>query len=154
MKHPQSVMIHASISAQGPGKVFILKCGVNMNTNQYLKVLEKQILPDLNSHKCLTFLQDRGPPHRVKQSISYLKEKKIKTIFLPGNSPDLNPIENCFGFVKYRLDRKDTRNLKKMKRSIKTEWAKLDKEYLKKRCDSMPKRLKEVIETQGTMTKY
>jgi hypothetical protein len=38
LKHSPSLMIHASISANGPGRIFVLKVGQNMNGKQYLKV--------------------------------------------------------------------------------------------------------------------
>jgi hypothetical protein len=54
LKHSPSLMIHASISANGPGRIFVLKVGQNMNGKQYLKVLKKNILPDMKSHNCQT----------------------------------------------------------------------------------------------------
>ena len=97
---------------------------------------------------------DRATSHTAKKSISYLKKEKLKTVFFPGSSPDINPIENVFSYVKNKLERRDTRNVKKLCRSIKSEWAKLDKKYLRKLCDSMPKRLKMVLEGKGSMKKY
>ena len=154
LKHSPSLMIHASISANGPGRIFVLKVGQNMNGKQYLKVLKKTVLPDMKSHNCKTMFADRATSHTAKKSISYLKKEKLKTVFFPGSSPDINPIENVFSYVKNKLERRDTRNVKKLCRSIKSEWAKLDKKYLRKLCDSMPKRLKMVLEGKGSMTKY
>ena len=78
-------MIHASISANGPGRIFVLKVGQNMNGKQYLKVLKKDVLPDMKSHKCKIMFADRAPSHTAKKSISYLKKEKVKTKFFPGS---------------------------------------------------------------------
>jgi transposase len=37
----------------------------------------------------------------------------------PGNSPDLNPIENCWNYMKEKLKFKDTWSLPKLIREIK-----------------------------------
>ena len=137
-----------------PERIFVLKVGQNMNGKQYLKVLKKDVLPDMKSHKCKIMFADRAPSHTAKKSISYLKKEKVKTIFFPGSSPDINPIENAFSYVKNKLERRDIRNVKKLSRCIKIEWAKLNQQYLRKLCDSMPKRLKMVLEGKGSMTKY
>ena len=100
----------------------------------------------MKSHKCKTMFGDRAPSHRAKKSISYLKKEKVKTIFFPGSSPDINPIENAFSYVKNELEKSDTKNVKMLSRCIKSEWAKLHQQHWRKLCDSMPKRLKMVPE--------
>ena len=109
---------------------------------------------NMKSRKCKTMFADRETSHTAKKSISYPKKEKVKTIFFPGSSPDINPIENSFSYVKNKLERRDTRNVKNLSRCIKSEWAKLNHQYLRKLCDSMSKRLKIVFEGKGSMTKY
>ena len=74
-------MIHASISANGPGRIFVLKVGQNMNGKQYLKVLKKTVLPDIKSHNYKTMFADRATSHTDQKSIPYLKKDKLKNIF-------------------------------------------------------------------------
>ena len=78
-----------------------------MNGKQYLKVLKKNVLPDMKSHKCKIMFADRAPSHTAKKSIPYLKKEKVKTIFFPSSSPDINPIENALSYVKNKLERRD-----------------------------------------------
>ena len=68
---------------------------------------KKNVLPDMKSHKCKIMFADRAPSHTAKKFISYLKKEKVKTIFFPRSSPDINPIENAFSYVKNKLDRRD-----------------------------------------------
>ena len=65
-----SLMIHASISANGPGRIFVLKVG------------QKNVLPDMKSHNCKIMFADRAPSHTAKKSISYLKKEKVKTMYI------------------------------------------------------------------------
>ena len=81
---------------------------------------KENVLPDMKSHKCKTMFADRATNHKAKKSISYPKKEKVKTIFFPGSSPDINPIENSFSYVKNKLERRDTRNVKKLFRCIKS----------------------------------
>ena len=154
IKHPASVMIWASICAQGPGKIFLLPPNVKINSDIYVKVLKKYLLPSMVSLRCTYFLQDKATPHTSLRTNSFLKENSIQTVQLPGSSPDINPIENCFSFVKYKLDGEDTSTLPKLKKCIKSKWNKLDRKYLEKLCLSMPKRLQGVLDKRGGMTQY
>ena len=65
-----------------PERIFVLKVGQNMNGKQYLKVLKKNVLPDMKSHKCKIMFADRAPSHTAKKSISYLKKEKVKTMYI------------------------------------------------------------------------
>ncbi len=73
-----------------------------------------------------------------------------------GNSPDLNPIENCWSYMKYKLksDRAVT-SLPKMIHALKMMWIKdMPLEYFRKLCNSMPRRIEEVLANNGHMSKY
>ena len=39
----------------------------------------------------------------AKLTQAYLKKENLKSLLLPGKSPDLNPIENCFCLLKRKL---------------------------------------------------
>jgi hypothetical protein len=54
-------------------------------------------------HGSTYFLQDGAPCHASKKIKTFLAEQPFQVIDWPGNSPDLNPIENCWNFMKNRL---------------------------------------------------
>jgi hypothetical protein len=73
----------------------------------------------------------------------------------PGNSPDLNPIENLWSIMKKKLKEDHTiTSLKKLQDAIKNMWVKLPNDLMKKLAQSMPNRLRMCIENKGQMTKY
>jgi hypothetical protein len=90
--------------------------------------------------------------------MNFLKESQGQFSIMdwPGNSPDLNPIENCWSYLKKKLKgNSDITSLPKLMEAIKMMWVqdmKLD--YFQKLSDSMPRKLQMVIEAKGEMTKY
>jgi transposase len=92
-------------SSQGSGGLYFLKKNQTMNGERYLKVLQHQLLPFTKIHKSTWFLQDGASCHTSNLVMGRLKEmkKEFQVMDWLGNSPDLNPIENCWSFMKYKL---------------------------------------------------
>ena len=77
-----------------------------MNQHQYRKVLETRLLPQLKDwipEGDFVFMHDGAPCRKAKSITKFLAEKDGKTFPWPGNSTDMNPIENLWGIVKKRL---------------------------------------------------
>jgi transposase len=72
----------------------------------------------------------------------------------PGNSPDLNPIENLWNIMKEGLKKKDIGSAPKLQAELKKLWVSLDLVMLRNLSDSMPRRLQMVLDAKGEMTKY
>jgi transposase len=61
----------------------------------------------------------------------------------PGNSPDLNPIENARNWMKYQLKNTNCKNMEKWKAEIRRLWTLRmdDSDYPKALVESMPRML-------------
>ena len=83
--------------------VELWKAGVPLkNIREQLKMSERSLFMRL--HGTTHFLQDGAPCHRSKIVKSWFAERpEIKLIDWPGNSPDLNPIENVWSWMKNKL---------------------------------------------------
>ena len=104
-------------------------------------------------HKATHFLQDGAPCS--KKTKKYLNDAKLEVMDWPGNSPDLNPIENIWSCMKYKLKQTRITSSKTLMDEINKLWVlNISQEYFKKLADSMPRRLKLVIKHKGEMTKY
>lgn len=126
-----------------------------MNGERYQVVLEEHLLPFMRIHEATHFLQDGAPCHASKRIKNFLKEQPFEVIDWPGNSPDLNPIENAWNFMKEEVKRQDTSSVPKLVEALKKLWTTgLSQDYFKKLSDSMPRRLEMVIAARGDMTKY
>ena len=73
----------------------------------------------------------------------------------PGNSPDLNPIENLWTVLKYKVSEKQPASVKELVDAIKAVWVhELSAEYCRSLVESMPKRLEAITKAKGGPTKY
>jgi hypothetical protein len=97
VKHTTSVMVWGCFSGKiGRGGLYFLPKNCMMNGRRYKKVLAEHLLPFMRIHRMTVFLQDGAPWHKSKVMMNYLKESQEQFSIMdwPGNSPDLNPIEN------------------------------------------------------------
>ncbi len=68
-----------------------------MNSKRYKTVLENHLLPFMRIHGTKFFLQEGAPCHTSKLIMKRLKkmEGEFKVLDWPGNSLNLDSIENC-----------------------------------------------------------
>jgi hypothetical protein len=159
VKHAASVMVWACFSGKkGRGGLYFLPKNCTMNGERYKQVLADHLIPFMRIHKTAYFLQDGAPCHKSKVVMTFLKQsqEEFSIIDWPGNSPDLNPIENCWSHMKRKLkgDRNIT-SLTKLVEAIKMMWVQdMSLDYFQTLASSMPRRLRMVIEQKGKLTKY
>jgi transposase len=156
VKHPDSVMIWGCFSGTGGrGGLYFLPKNTTMRAENYETVLKDHLLPFMAIHQSTHFLQDGAPCHASKRIKDFLSVQNFQVMDWPGNSPDLNPIENCWNYMKEKLKCKDTGSLPKLIREIKILWTTdLSKEYLKSLSDSMPRRIQQVLAVKGDAIGY
>jgi transposase len=157
VKHPQKRMFWGSFCYKGVGSLRPIM-GI-MNADRYIDVVNNNIQKDMK--EAFTggngiFQQDLAPCHRAKKVRKLFREKNIRLLDWPGNSPDLNPIENLWSIVKAELLKRDCTTEAKLTRSVIDIWfsdPKINKCCLKL-VDSMPERIMQVILNRGGHTKY
>jgi len=157
MKHPAAVMVWGCFSGRGGrGSLYFLPSNTTMNGDRYLGVLEEKLIPWMNFHRVDKFLQDGAPCHKAKKVTTFLASQPFSVMDWPGNSPDLNPIENLWSIMKRKLkEGPKLSNMAALMSNIKLIWVReVSKELCKKLARSMPSRIKQCLENGGQMTKY
>lgn len=102
------------------------------------------------------YQHDLAPCHTSRPVRKFLDDKNVEVLPWPGNSPDMNPIENLWAIVKKRITAIDCREKTSLWNAIKDIWE--NDEELPQMCDrlvsSMPRRVQLLAKSRGGHTKY
>ena len=105
----------------------------------------------------LLFIQDSAPAHTAKGTIEDLQERGIICIKWPAYSPDLNPIEMVWNWMKDWIQEHfddELRSYDALREAIIAAWNAVPESYLTELLESMPKRCQAVIDAEGRHTQY
>lgn len=157
VKHPRTIHVWGCFSARGVGSLTILPKNTAMNKEWY-KNIQEQLLPTIQEQfgeeQCL-FQHDEAPWHKAKGITKWLEEQNIAILCpWPGNSPDLNPMENLWSILKRQVNKKHPSNSDKLQALIMKEWATISRDVAQKLIDSMSGRIAEVLKEKGERCKY
>lgn len=102
------------------------------------------------------FMQDNAAIHNAKKTMEFFKEKNIKILDHPACSPDLNPIENLWGWVSKEVFKngRQYENVEDLKEAMLRAWNEIPDELIKNLIESMPDRIYELIVKKGSHTHY
>jgi len=123
-------MVWDAISKLGKSPLFIIDYGENEDQILYKKILENTLLPWAHSifpENFYAFYNDNAPPHRAK-SVTDWMQSQIPDI--PPYSPDLNPIELIWAFLKNEVGKKQPCDKNELEEAIKTSWFEIDQEII------------------------
>jgi transposase len=156
VKHAPSVMVWGSFSATGRCGLYFLPKNQTMTAAVYTEMLEsKHQAGCLMGHGTTVFQQDSAPCHTAKRSMKWFRDHNIQVLDWPGNSPDLNPIENLWVNMKRKVNTGDIQNMHQLHQRIQEAWClEVTPEECEQLVESMPRRIMAVIKNKGYPTKY
>ena len=132
-----------------------------MDSEKYIEVLRNYLLPELETAKeglgvDLVYMQDNAPCHKSRLVMQFLLENQVPVMPWPAQSPDMNPIENLWAFIKRRRTAKFPVPTTKAEliEQIFTIWEEVDMELCQKLSASFINRCKAVLNSKGAPTKY
>ncbi|KAH9442507.1 hypothetical protein Pst134EB_033186 [Puccinia striiformis f. sp. tritici] len=109
----------------------------------------------IDPHHQLILMEDNARSHTAKLTKAFRKDNNINTIEWPPQSPDLNPIENLWKILKTGIQQNyQPKSLDEMKEAIQQAWDDLPEQHLGSLLNSMPNRMRLVVEAGGGPIKY
>ena len=102
------------------------------------------------------FMHDLAPCHKARSVTAFLAPKNIALLLCPGNSPDMNSIENMWELTKRAISKQEITTKNQLIETLTNEWNNNDdlKKMAKECIESMPRRIKAIIAAKGDITKY
>ena len=146
-------MFCGCMSAAATGELQFIE-GI-MNANMYCDILKQNMIPSLRRLDPRAVLQhDKYLKHTSKTTTALLKKLRVKVMDWPSMSPDLNPVEHLWGILKWKVEERKVSNIHQLCNVIMEEWRRTPVATCKALVNSMPKRVKAVLENNGGHTKY
>jgi hypothetical protein len=112
----------------------------------------------INGIDGIKLMQDGAPGHAAGTTHAEFRDRGIELIFWPAFSPDLNPIEMCWNWMKDYIEDKwgleEKPSYDRLRRYVKEAWDALPNEYWKELLASMPARCQAVIDANGMHINY
>lgn len=155
VKHCPKIMVWGCFGGSGRGSLVFVPVGQMVNAGFYLNMLKDRLLRTMHILRCDTFQQDSAPCHVASVVKNWMKNERIQLLDWPGNSPDLNPIENLWQIMKRKVRIHAPKSMLDLQYWIKWVWVnEVTPTVCQKLANSMPTRIQNVIRCKGYMTKY
>lgn len=157
VKQAPKVMVWGCVSgAGGRGGLWVMPKNSTINGLVYLNILKEKLNNFMLFHGATHFQHDGAPCHNANPVKQWLASQDVAVIGpWPGNSPDLNIIENVWKIMKNRVARLNPTSEENLINCIKQVWVTdISIEACQSLACSMPNRIKEVLKNKGYHCKY
>ncbi len=99
-----------------------------------------------------TVFQHNHPKHTAKMTTALLL--KLKVMEWKSMSPDLNPIEHMWGILMRKVEKHHVSNIQQLRDVLVEEWKRMPATTCAALVNSMPRRIKAVLDNNGAPSKY
>ena len=92
----------------------------------------------------MVFQQDNDPKHTSRLAREWLENSRIEVLDCPAQSPDINPIEHLWFYLKQRLNEYETEasSMHELWQRVEKEWNTIPVDVCLGLIESMPRRMK------------
>ena len=104
-----------------------------------------------NRREDLVFVHDNAPIHASRSTREWFSRHQIALLPWPAHSPDLNPIENVWGFMVRKIYANNARfhDVRELKESVIDAWHHVDRKLVENLYSSMDNRIFQLIRRNG-----
>ena len=121
-----------------------------MNGGRYIDVLNEKLQTFIAISDANIFQHDSALCHTARIVTEWFREHGIEVLPWPGNSPDINPIENLWQFMKNQLQQGHFSSMAEFKDAIKAIWlTDLSHDYCSSLIDIMPCGIQAILDNNG-----
>jgi transposase len=114
-----------------------------------LKILLGQVKRLVKKHFPNTIMVlDNATPHKSKETSQWIG-KHFRTLYLPPQSPELNPIETIFAYMKNKIRKENPKSLKNLLLLVKKFWRTIPKIFIKRTIAHTSKLCQLIIKHKG-----
>ena len=150
---------------KGPS-LFWEKKWETINSERYCEYTLPLVERHITLHPYLTFMQDNAPAHGSKYTKTWLQNHGIRFLKWPPNSPDLNPIEIVWNWMKQwiqevysiEIDSVESQGKKlkpdRLRQIVQEAWEQITEDALDGLLHTMHKRCQDVIDAHGNHTMW
>ena len=148
-----SVMVWGGII--GDRKTQLIRIDGRMTAEIYIThILTDNVVP-LCSNNNVSFMQDNAPIHNANVTRTFLDDHNIELLDWPAISPDLNPIEHVWAFMKKELQKREKcHNSDDLFQTLNDIWNSISPQFIAKLTGSMQRRIESTMESNGGHIKY
>lgn len=153
-----SLMMWGCFLWQGVG--YATKIEGTLNSDFYKEIMDDELMETLKWYELdvndVVFQHDNAPCHKANRVLDWFEEKGMVVLDWPSNSPDLNPIEHLWEYLKRQINAytTKTKSIHELWERLEEEWDAIPVEYCQTLISSMPDRIKAVIKARGGSTDY
>lgn len=151
-----SVMVWGAITYHGPLQLATVQ--TTLNAEGYCSLLEDYLEEEaaVALGENWVLVQDNAPVHTANKTKIWLQEHNIVPLNWPAKSPDLNIIENVWGWLARQVykDGKQYSCRSELARAVHHHWLQMEVQYLQTLYHSFGKRLVQVLKKKGSTISY
>lgn len=155
--HGGSVMVWGGITSDARTELAIVNGP--LNAERYVRdILQEHVIPHMESVGAENFvlMHDNARPHAARSVETFLTQVGVQKLQWPARSPDLNPIEHVWDMLKRRVKNgpNAAQTLSELKTALTSTWREIPQADMKKVVETMPDRMRAVINARGGNTSY